>query len=66
MGSLKLVECLRSLRMIHYATWIAKRYEDPAFQKAFPQFESPRYWEELTTDLERQLERMTGKAQLTV
>ena len=57
-GSLKLVESLRALRMIHYATWIAKRYEDPAFQLAFPQFESPKYWDELTYDLERQLERI--------
>ena len=60
-GSEKLVESLRALRMIHYATWIAKRYEDPAFQKAFPQFESPRYWEDLTTDLEKQLARMDGR-----
>ena len=59
-GSVKLVESLRALRMIHYATWIAKRYEDPAFQKAFPQFESPRYWEELTYDLEKQLGRIEG------
>ena len=57
-GSLKLVEVLRALRMIHYATWIAKRYEDPAFQRAFPQFESPKYWDELTYDLERQMERV--------
>jgi Ser/Thr protein kinase RdoA (MazF antagonist) len=57
-GSFLLVESLRALRMIHYATWIAKRYEDPAFKRAFPQFESPKYWDELTYDLERQLERM--------
>jgi Ser/Thr protein kinase RdoA (MazF antagonist) len=64
-GSLGLVEILRALRMIHYATWIAKRYEDPAFQKAFPHFESPRYWDELTSDLERQWERIEnhGKPQ---
>src|SRR5205823_1872104 len=59
-GSLKLVEPLRALRMIHYATWIAKRYDDPAFQRAFPHFTSPRYWEDLTQDLEKQLVRMTG------
>ena len=57
-GSLRLVEALRALRMIHYATWIAKRYDDPAFQRAFPQFESPKYWDELTLDLERQLNLM--------
>lgn len=53
MGSLKLVESLRALRMIHYATWIAKRFDDPAFQRAFPHFGTPRYWEELTYDLSR-------------
>jgi Ser/Thr protein kinase RdoA (MazF antagonist) len=61
-GSTALVECLRALRMIHYATWIAKRYDDPAFQRAFPQFESPKYWEELTYDLEKQLDRILGPA----
>ena len=62
-GSEGLVESLRALRMIHYATWIAKRYEDPAFQRAFPQFESPRYWEDLSADLEKQLHRMEGTFQ---
>jgi len=62
-GSERLVECLRALRMIHYATWIAKRYEDPAFQRAFPQFESPRYWEDLSADLEKQLHRIEGTFQ---
>ena len=57
-GSLKLVEALRALRMIHYATWIAKRYDDPAFQHAFPQFASPKYWDDLTLDLERQLHKL--------
>jgi Ser/Thr protein kinase RdoA (MazF antagonist) len=57
-GSLRMVEPLRALRMIHYATWIAKRYDDPAFQKAFPHFESPKYWDELTYDLEKQMNRI--------
>jgi Ser/Thr protein kinase RdoA (MazF antagonist) len=61
-GSATLVEPLRALRMIHYATWIAKRYDDPAFRRAFPHFESPRYWDELTADLERQLGRMMDHA----
>lgn len=63
MGSVNLVESLRALRMVHYATWIAKRYEDPAFQRAFPHFSSPRYWEELTADLEKQLNRIHGKTE---
>jgi Ser/Thr protein kinase RdoA (MazF antagonist) len=52
---LGLVEGLRALRFIHYAAWIARRWEDPAFPLAFPQFGSHRYWGEETEDLERQL-----------
>jgi len=43
---LQLIEALRTLRIIHYAAWLARRWEDPAFPLAFPWFDSPRYWEE--------------------
>ena len=43
---LHLIEALRTLRIIHYAAWLAKRCEDPAFQLAFPWFNSQRYWDE--------------------
>lgn len=43
---LHLVEALRTLRMMHYAAWIARRWNDPAFPLAFPWFGSNRYWEE--------------------
>ena len=43
---LQLIEALRTLRMIHYAAWLARRWEDPAFPLAFPWFDSPRYWED--------------------
>lgn len=52
---LQLIEPLRALRYIHYAYWIAKRWEDPAFKYAFPHFGTEQYWEELTGDLEHQL-----------
>jgi Ser/Thr protein kinase RdoA (MazF antagonist)/5-methylcytosine-specific restriction endonuclease McrA len=54
-SQLSLVEGLRALRFVHYAAWIARRWEDPAFPLAFPQFGSHRYWGEETEDLERQL-----------
>lgn len=41
-----LIEALRTLRMLHYAAWIARRWDDPAFPRAFPWFDAPRYWEE--------------------
>ncbi|MEW6443162.1 MAG: serine/threonine protein kinase [bacterium] len=53
---LRLIEPLRSLRYIHYAAWIAKRWDDPAFPAAFPHFGTVQYWEEQTADLEDQLE----------
>lgn len=43
---LHLVEPLRTLRMLHYSAWIARRWADPAFPMAFPWFDSDRYWEE--------------------
>ncbi len=49
-----LIEALRALRMIHYAAWLAKRWEDPAFPLNFPWFNTPRYWEELMDNLHDQ------------
>ncbi|MFA6236173.1 MAG: serine/threonine protein kinase [Bacteriovorax sp.] len=51
---LRLTEVLRTLRMINYSAWIAKRFEDPAFKNAFPFFESPSYWEGQINDLRDQ------------
>lgn len=53
--SLTLIESLRSLRQIQYSAWLANRWEDPAFPKAFPWFNTPRYWEEQLADLNKQL-----------
>lgn len=55
-STLTLIEPLRSLRMIHFAAWIAKRWDDPAFQRVFPTFGDLRYWAELVQDLSEQLE----------
>jgi Ser/Thr protein kinase RdoA (MazF antagonist) len=43
---LRLIEPLRALRIMHYAGWLARRWEDPAFPRAFPWFGTARYWEE--------------------
>jgi len=50
-----LIEPLRALRMIHYAAWLARRWDDPAFPMAFPWFGEARYWERHTAELEEQL-----------
>lgn len=44
--ALRLVEPLRTLRMIHYAGWLALRWDDPAFPAAFPWFNTQRYWQD--------------------
>lgn len=50
-STLRLIEPLRALRYIHFSAWIAKRWEDPAFPRAFPQFGTTAYWREQLADL---------------
>jgi len=54
-NELHLVEALRSLRIMHYAGWLARRWDDPAFPLAFPWFAEPRYWEQHVLNLREQL-----------
>ena len=54
-ASLRLIEPLRALRMIHFSSWIARRFADPIFPRTFPDFTSYRYWQEETSALEEQL-----------
>ena len=53
-SSVILIEALRTLRMLNYAAWLARRWHDPAFPIAFPWFSSPRYWEEHILNLREQ------------
>ena len=55
---LNLVEALRTLRLIHYSAWLARRWEDPAFPIAFPWFDSPRYWQDRILELREQVAAM--------
>lgn len=55
-GSLRLVEPLRGMRLIHYAAWLAKRWHDPIFPRTFVHFGTEAYWDEQTRDLEELLE----------
>ena len=51
---LRLIEPLRGLRMLHHAAWVAQRWLDPAFPRAFPWFGEARNWESYVTDLAEQ------------
>ncbi len=53
-AELNLIEALRCMRMLHHAAWLAKRWHDPAFPRAFPYFNAARYWEELILNLREQ------------
>lgn len=60
--SLRLIEPLRALRFIHFSAWMAKRWADPAFPRAFPHFGTSHYWEGQVGDLEEQLERIVRES----
>jgi Ser/Thr protein kinase RdoA (MazF antagonist) len=55
---LALIEPLRTLRMIHYSAWLARRWQDPIFPINFPWFGSSDYWQGQAQALEEQLEAM--------
>ena len=55
---LHLLEALRTLRLIHYSAWIARRWDDPAFPAAFPWFNTQRYWQDRILELKEQIALM--------
>jgi len=55
---LNLVEALRTLRLLHYSAWLARRWDDPAFPIAFPWFNTPRYWQDRVLELREQVAAM--------
>ncbi len=55
---LALIEPLRTLRLIHYSAWLARRWSDPTFPRNFPWFGSSDYWQGQVQMLEEQIEAM--------
>ncbi len=53
-AELQLIEVFRSLRIIHYAAWLGRRNDDPAFTRYFPWFGTPQYWGEHILELREQ------------
>ena len=53
-AELLLIEPLRTLRLMHHAAWLARRWDDPAFPRAFPFFNTQRYWSEHILELREQ------------
>lgn len=52
---LHLIEALRTLRLIHYTAWLARRWDDPAFKQAFPWFNTEQYWQQHIGELQEQV-----------
>src|SRR5437763_6722159 len=59
---LALIEALRTLRLIHYCAWIARRWNDPAFPLAFPWFNTQKYWQDRILELREQIAAMDEPA----
>lgn len=49
------IESLRTMRLIHYAAWLARRWEDPAFPRSFTWFNTERYWADHILELREQM-----------
>jgi Ser/Thr protein kinase RdoA (MazF antagonist) len=54
LSCLRLIEPLRTLRIMHHAAWLARRWHDPAFPRAFPWFDTEKYWAEHILELREQ------------
>ena len=59
---LALIEPLRTLRLIHYSAWLARRWQDPVFPVNFPWFGSSDYWRGQVQMLQEQMEAMQEPA----
>ena len=55
---LALIEPLRTLRLLHYSAWLARRWDDLAFPAAFPWFNTQRYWQDRILEMREQLALM--------
>jgi Ser/Thr protein kinase RdoA (MazF antagonist) len=59
---IQLIEPLRTLRIMYHGAWLAVRWEDPAFPRAFPFFNTLRYWSDHVLELREQAARLQEPA----
>jgi Ser/Thr protein kinase RdoA (MazF antagonist) len=59
-----MIESLRTLRMLHHCAWLAKRFDDPAFESAFPWFDQSSYWLQHIQDLNNQVDALQVENEL--
>ena len=58
LAELALIEPLRSLRIMYHAAWLGRRWDDPAFPRAFPFYNTGHYWSQHLLQLRDQIERL--------
>ena len=54
-SQLVLIESLRTMRVVNYMAWLCKRWQDPAFPRNFPWFNTEKYWEQQILMLKEQM-----------
>ena len=59
-AELGLIEALRALRIVHFHAWVARRWDDPAFPAAFPQFADRTHWERVLAEWREQWAVLRG------
>ena len=61
-SQIRLIEPLRTLRIMYHANWLARRWQDPAFPRAFPFFNTERYWADHILELREQWAKLSEPA----
>ena len=54
-SELVLIESLRTMRLMYYSAWLARRWDDPAFPQNFPWFNTANYWAGHILELREQM-----------
>ncbi len=52
------IEALRTMRIMSHAAWLGRRWDDPAFPRAFPWFGQERFWSDHILELREQMAAM--------
>jgi len=65
-AEVRLVETLRTLRIIHYSGWLARRWDDATFPLNFPWFNTPNYWEQHILELREKFSLLQENEQLSL
>jgi len=60
-SEVNMIQSLRTLRILHHCAWLARRFDDPAFESAFPWFDQNSYWLQHINDLKNQVTQLKNE-----